>query len=122
VQFVEASELKLATCLSFCNGFFTRILNNQMSAIDYVLLSNDICSGVKRVTIDEEGLFDIHSDHIIIRIVFNTGLIQRGNKKVVSGPQFYWKINEETDWPMLQECLKISLRILNLITRMLLMI
>jgi len=54
-----------------------------MSAIDYVLLSNDICSGVKRVTIDEEGLFDIHSDHIIIRIVFNTGPMQRENKKVV---------------------------------------
>ena len=34
-----------------------------MSAINYVLLSNDICKGVKRVIIDKVGLFDIHSDH-----------------------------------------------------------
>ena len=57
-----------------------RILNYQMSAINYVLLSKDICTGVKRVIIDKGGLFDIHSDHVIIRIVFNTGLIQKVSK------------------------------------------
>jgi hypothetical protein len=46
----------------YCNGFFMRILNYQMSAINYVLLSNDICKGVKRVIIDKGGLFDIHND------------------------------------------------------------
>ena len=40
----------LANSLSCCNGFFTRIRDNQMSAINYVLLLNDICTGVKRVT------------------------------------------------------------------------
>ena len=35
-QFVEASEPSLTNCLSCCNGFVTRILNNQMSAIDNV--------------------------------------------------------------------------------------
>jgi hypothetical protein len=39
-----------------------RILNYQMSAIKYVLLSKDICKGVKRVIIDKVGLFDIHSE------------------------------------------------------------
>ena len=48
-----------------------RILNYQMSAINYVLLSKDICKGVKRV---------------IIRIVFNTGPILKENKKVVHAP------------------------------------
>ena len=51
-----------------------------MSAINYVLLSKDICTGVKRVIIDEGGLFDIHSDHVIIRIVFNTKAKQKGSK------------------------------------------
>jgi hypothetical protein len=44
-----------ATTAPYCNGFFMRILNNQMSAINYVLLSNDICKGVKRVIIDKGG-------------------------------------------------------------------
>ena len=64
-----------------------RILNYQMSAINYVLLSNDICKGVKRVVIDKGGLFYIHSDHFIIQIVFNTSPIQKENKRVVNAPQ-----------------------------------
>jgi hypothetical protein len=64
-----------------------RILNYQMSAINYVLLSKDICKGVKRVIIDKGGLFDIHSDHVIIQIVFNTSPIQKENKRVVNAPQ-----------------------------------
>jgi hypothetical protein len=63
-----------------------RILNYQMSAINYVLLLKDICKGVKRVFIDKGGLFDIHSDHFIIHIVFNTSPIQKENKRVVNAP------------------------------------
>jgi hypothetical protein len=66
-----------------------RILNYQMSVINYVLLSNDICKGVKRVIIDKFGLFDIHSDHVIMQIVFNTSPIQKENKRVVNAlPSF----------------------------------
>ena len=57
-----------------------------MSAINYVLLSNDICKGVKRVIIDKDGLFDIHYDHVIIQIVFNTSPMQKENKRVVNAP------------------------------------
>ena len=60
-----------------------RILDYQISAINYVLLSKDICKGVKRVFIDKVGLFDIHSDHVIMQIVFNTSPIQKENKRVV---------------------------------------
>jgi hypothetical protein len=73
-----------ATTAPYCNGFFMRILSYQMSAINYVLLSNDICKGVKRVIIDKGGLFYIHSDHFIIQIVFNTSPIQKENKRVVN--------------------------------------
>jgi hypothetical protein len=35
-----------ATTAPYCNGFFMRILDYQISAINYVLLSKDICKGV----------------------------------------------------------------------------
>ena len=79
----------MATTTPYFNGFFMRILNYQVSSINYVLLSKDICKGVKRVIIDKGGLFDIHSDHVIIRIVFNTGSIQKENKRVVNASQLY---------------------------------
>jgi hypothetical protein len=75
-----------ATTAPYCNRFVMRILNYQMSAINYVLLSKDICKGVKRVIIDKGGIFDINSDHVIIQIVFNTNPIQNENKRVVNVP------------------------------------
>ena len=69
-----------------------RILNYQMSPIKYVLLSKDICKGVKRVIIDKGGLFYIRSVHFIIQIVFNTSPIQKENKRVVNAsPSFNGK-------------------------------
>jgi len=106
-QFVEASKLSLARSFSCSKGLFTRILNNQMSAIDYVLLSKYICMCEKRVIIDEEGLFDIHSDHISLYESFYILVIYKGKtKKVVNCPQLYWKINKETDRHMFQDCTK----------------
>jgi hypothetical protein len=60
-QFVEANELGQANYLSCFNWLFTLIFNNQMLVIDYVLLSNDICTGVERIIIDEEGLIARYS-------------------------------------------------------------
>ena len=70
-----------ATTAPYCSGFFMRILNYQMSAINYVLLSKDICKGVKRVIIDKVGLFDIHSDHVIIQIVLKYKSYTKGKQK-----------------------------------------
>jgi hypothetical protein len=63
-----------------------RILNYQMSAINYVLLSKDICKGVKRVIIDKGGIFAFNSDHVIIQIVFNTNPMQKETKRLVNVP------------------------------------
>jgi hypothetical protein len=75
-----------ATTAPYCNRFLMRILNYQMSPIKYVLLSKNICKGVKRVIIDKGGLFYIHRDLFIIQIVFNTSPIQKENKRVVNAP------------------------------------
>ena len=73
------------TTAPYGNGFFIRILNYQTTAINYVLLSKDICKGVKRV---------------IIRIVFNTGPIPKEHKRVVNAPP------QVLFWPMFQECIQ----------------
>jgi hypothetical protein len=54
-----------------CAGFFTRIVNDQKSAIDYILLSKIMCKNVDSVFIDESGKYDLHSDHVILSIQIN---------------------------------------------------
>jgi hypothetical protein len=59
-----------------CFPYRIYILNNQRSAIDYMLMSKEMAQNVKSVFIDEEGKYDLHSDHVIIsaETLFNMGL------------------------------------------------
>jgi hypothetical protein len=68
LRFIEASELSVVNTLECCNGFYTRILNNQRSAIDYILMSSELIHKVEQAFIDEEGKYDLNSDHVIISI------------------------------------------------------
>ena len=68
LQFSEASELDIVNTFNCCDGFYTRILNDQRSAIDYVLMSKGLSTNVSSVLIDEKGVFDLNSDHVIISV------------------------------------------------------
>ena len=63
LQFSEASELDIVNTFNCCDGFYTRILNDQSSAIDYVLMSKGLSTNVSSVLIDEKGVLDLNSDH-----------------------------------------------------------
>jgi len=69
--------------LECCNGFYSRILNNQRSAIDYILISNELIHKVDQVFIDEEGKYVIISIKNIYRKGGNKNktpkINQRGN-------------------------------------------
>ena len=106
-QFIDVSDLLAVNCLPVCEGLYTRILNNQWSAIDYVLLSENLSRNVTRVLIDENGIFDLHSDHVIIRTELKTNLRKIENKH--KKPAFIWEINNKTDWDIFQKTLKIHL-------------
>ena len=105
-QFIDASELILANTLDCCDGHYTRILNNQRSAIDYVLLSNNLAKNVSRVFIDDIGQFDLHSDHVIIRVDILSKLI---TKQYSNSNNVRWMINDNTDWSSFQNELTVNL-------------
>ena len=73
-----------------CEGHYARILNDQRSAINYILLSNGLVDHVERVFIEESGSFDLHSDHVIIRIVLRNIVTTCKNIKICKD---FWKIN-----------------------------
>ena len=64
--------ISVMNTLECCNGFYFRILNNQSSSIDYILMSNELIHKVEQVFIDEEGKHVI----ISIKIIYRKG----GNK------------------------------------------
>jgi hypothetical protein len=68
LQFSEASELDIVNTFNCCDGFYTRILNDQRSAIDYVLMSKGFSANVSSDLIDEKDVFDLNSNHFIISV------------------------------------------------------
>ena len=50
LRFIEASELSVVNTLECCYGFYSRILNNQRSAIDYILMSKELIHKVDQLT------------------------------------------------------------------------
>ena len=82
LQFTDATELSIANSMNCCEGFFTRIVNDQKSAIDYILLLKIICKNVDSVFIDESGKYDLHSDHVILSIQINDVHIPKRHSNV----------------------------------------
>jgi hypothetical protein len=103
-QFVEASELRVANCLRSVVTAYTReYFNNQKSTIDYVLLSNNLSENVTQVLVDEHGTFDLHSDHVIIRLNIK---VNRTENKLKPEPKYIRKINDQTDWDSFRDTLQ----------------
>ena len=82
LQFTDATELSITNSMNCCEGFFTRIVNDQKSAIDYILLLKIICKNLDSVFIDESGKYDLHSDHVILSIQINDVHIPKKHSNV----------------------------------------
>ncbi|VDI73960.1 Hypothetical predicted protein [Mytilus galloprovincialis] len=92
LQFIDASQMIVANTMNCCTGHFTRILNNQRSAIDYVFLTKSLSENVSSVVIDDSGRFDLHSDHVLIRL---TLICKPIVQKKTQNEKCVWKINDK---------------------------
>ena len=100
-QFIDASELCLVNTMPCCKGIYTRILNNQRSTIDYILLSDNLSRQVKSAAIDDDGSLDLNSDHV----VFTISLLKTHLKRNKVKDKVKWKLSHNTDWDSFQEFL-----------------
>ena len=92
-QFIDASELCLVNTMPCCKGIYTRILNNQRSTIDYILLSDNLSRQVKWAAIDDKGSLDLNSDHV----VFTISLLKTPLKRNKVKDKVKWKLSHNTD-------------------------
>jgi hypothetical protein len=106
VFFIDASDLTILNTFGCCSGLFTRILSNQRSAIDYILMSKEMAQNVKSVFIDEEGKYDLHSDHAIISAELGLNNISINCNDPKWELVLKWKINDNSDWEAFQTYLK----------------
>ena len=69
LNFIDNNDLVLMNKeANVCTGLFTRISPQSCSILDYVLATRDMVPKVKRMVIDEEGMWCSGSDHVGIRV------------------------------------------------------
>ena len=101
-----ASNLQLANLRNSCRGFYTRILNEQKAAIDYILLTNNVYQSISEVLIDEKGDLDIDSDHVLISFTFKSTNSTKSNNGTID--KEVWKFSDDTNRKYFAEKLKLS--------------
>ena len=50
LRFIDASDLTILNTLGCCSGLFTRILSNQRSAIDYILMPKEMARSLPNLS------------------------------------------------------------------------
>ena len=79
--------MDIVNTFNCCDGFYTRILNDQRSAIDYVLMSKGLSTNV----------FNLNSDHVIISVKLReiTQILKKQDSYY--GIKHFWKFTDDTD-------------------------
>lgn len=67
-QFIQATELTLVNTLTCFTGLSTRVLYDQKSMLDYILVSSSFVDQMTSAFVDGSGLFDLCCDHVTFRI------------------------------------------------------
>ena len=85
-----------------------------------MLLSKQLANNVNSVFIDEDGQYDLHSDHVIISTCLCNTDTKETKTMSTSKDRLFWKITDDTDWDSFQNYLESSLLLIGLIKIMIL--
>jgi exonuclease III len=98
-----------------CKGKWTWCRGAQRSIVDYALASRNIALRTQSLIIDEEGQWDLGSDHNWLVLSCNMYIPTRGtanpqqdNPNVNLGGK--WKINDNTSWPKYRRMMRPNLQ------------
>ncbi len=77
-----------------CRGIWTWSRGDKTSVVDYIITSGDLDQDIEELFIDDEGEYDIGSDHNWMWLRLRYKRIPKEHVKKQPG----WNINEDTDW------------------------
>ncbi len=85
-----------------CTGIWTWSRGEKVSVIDYIIASGDLEQDIQELYIDDEGEYDIGSDHNWMWLRLRHKRIEKDKVKKQPG----WNIKEDTDWRGFREDLE----------------
>ncbi len=107
IEFMRYQDLVLVNGLECCEGVWTWTRRDQRSAIDFCFVSRALKPYIRKMTIDEHGLFEIGSDHNMFWVEF---MIPNKSSGIPTAPQNTpkWNITPDTDWRKFRRELEVE--------------
>ena len=100
IDFCDDSELIMLNGSDKCRGIHTRTQNDQVSVVDYALVSENVYEATYELYIDDYGLFHLGSDHNILLMTVKKSPLTETNYQNTS-EKIYWNIPQ--DWGEFKE-------------------
>lgn len=111
-QLTEVTGVKVLNESPRCKGKITWARGNLQSTIDYVLVSPSLVKECIELIVDEDGLFDVASDHNTLAVHFHASMFKKLRNRVVSRgskQENKWDIGPHTNWDMFRSILDADL-------------
>jgi len=96
LKFSEEMDLTIVNTTNKCTGVWTWMRGEQRSVIDFILADEDILRGIESMVVDDEGRWEVGSDHNISWVVVSMKDSEKG--MVTPGETGSWIINDRTEW------------------------
>jgi hypothetical protein len=90
--------LEVGNWLPVTVGKWTRMQGDKKSVLDYWLLEGVVAKRVNRIFIDDQGMYDIPSDHNVMLVE-----IRMEGWEGTRRARFGWKMGKKTDWALFGE-------------------
>ena len=88
-----------------CSGLFTRHSSNSASALDFSCVFQQDVDMVKKMFVDEKGIFGGHSDHVFIVTDLEIEYSPAAAPTSKTRNATKWKFDKETDWVKVGEAM-----------------
>ena len=110
LSFLESSNMKLLNGTACCSGTFSRHGHNSATLLDYVSVTKEDQKLVKKVIVDEYGVYGGASDHVyvIATVDVGAGVELPGRNKAEQGT--VWDFSGKTDWEGFRDNMDSSMR------------
>ena len=109
ITFLKANDMKFLNGSACCSGVFTRHGRNSATLLDYVCVEKENAHLVKKVMIDEFGIYGGGSDHVYVISTVAMGYKGVEVAKQEACKKTTWNFNQGTDWERFRENVEVSL-------------
>ena len=110
LSFIESNGMKMLNGTACCTGIFSRHGHNSATLLDYVCVTDEDQKLVKKMVVDEYGVYGGASDHVYVISTVDVGGWVEPPVRAKTAQAVVWDFTGKTDWGEFKKNMDDSIR------------